>query len=375
MRIGIDAKWYFEGPVSNREVVRNLVNNILLFESDETIVLFIDRKFRNTPLEVAPKLKVEIVYLWADNNLLSNLFVVPFKALRKKLDVMVLQNFSTPFLRCRKLLCILDVIYTIHPRYFTLIERLYFKPIKLLSRYADRIYTISMSEKRNMAGEGFAPSEKIEVVYLGVEDRYKPLGEQDAALCEETKKKYHLPDRYLLYLGRLNERKNIRNLLLALKKTKDREIPLVIVGGYNWKMFDLGSFIPENDLEKRVVLTGHVAHEALPRIYAMAAAFCYVSFAEGFGLPVLEAMASGVPVIVSRIPVFEEICKNAGNYIDPNDPDDIARGIDELLYNETLRSTKINSGIAIAKTFRWDTAARQLLQIIHKTITEPKLLK
>src|SRR5205085_3650288 len=123
--------------------------------------------------------------------------------------------------------------------------------------------------------------------------------QHDPNFLNWVKEKYGLPDNYLLFTGRLNARKNIRGLIQSLQFLEDKNISLVIVGEKNWKSPQVDELLIEKKTKERVIFTGFVPDGELAAIYAMAKTFCYPSFAEGFGLPPLEAMASGVPVVVS----------------------------------------------------------------------------
>jgi glycosyltransferase involved in cell wall biosynthesis len=146
----------------------------------------------------------------------------------------------------------------------------------------------------------------------------------------------------------------------------NKSIPLVIVGEPNWKTDNLDRTISDLGIKKRIYFTGYVEEENLPLIFSLAKIFCFPSFAEGFGLPAIEAMASGVPVVVSNIPVMQEICGDAGNYINPYDPSDIACTIDSLLQDSEKYEIKKERGMKYAKKFSWNRSAQMLLNSIGK---------
>jgi glycosyltransferase involved in cell wall biosynthesis len=366
LRIGIDAKWFFEGPPSGRVVVRNLVKELILGNFHHELYVFLDRRFRS---EVFPfrSPRVHLVYLWGDNNLLSNVILVPLQSRKLDLDVMVYQNFPSLHSPYKRIAFIHDVIYLSHPQYYTLWERLYFAPLRLLARKAQRIITVSETEKKRIAQFGFAPSEKIDVVYHGVDPGFKPRVQHDGAFLKEIAKKYGFPSQFILYVGRLNVRKNILNLLKAMSLISNKDIPLVIVGEKDWKIFDIDKLVESLGLRQRLIFTGPIYGNELQAIYASASVFCFPSFEESFGLPALEAMASGVPVIVSHIPTLNEICADAGNYVNPNDPHDIAQMIERLLDDNFLRNRSINAGIARASYFSWSKSVESLMRSIEKT--------
>lgn len=299
---------------------------------------------------------------------MSNVFIIPYFSSRYKLDVILYQNFISPFDRARRIAYIHDVLFLSNPAYYTVFERLYFAPLKFLTQRSDRIITVSEEEKKRLLRYGYSHNpEKIDVAYHGVEPTFRPIEEYDEATLKQMKVKYHLPDEFLLFVGRLNLRKNVDNLLRAIPHLKNKKIPLVIVGADNWKKSNHVAIIKDLGIESRIVFTGAI-YDELPVVYAMAKIFCFPSFAESFGLPPLEAMASGVPVVVSNTTALPEICGEAGNYVTPDRPEEIASQIDRLLDNADLQAQSRMKGIERAKRFTWDEAAKAVLKSISSTL-------
>ena len=362
MKIGLDAKWFFSGPPSGRNVIRNLIEQIVKQNTDHDLYIFLDSRSRH---EVFPFIsdRVHCRYVWGRNNLLSNIFVLPWMAKFLRLDVLVFQNFTPPISNFKTIAFVHDLIFLTHPQYFTLKERIYLYPIKWLGRTADKICTVSEAEKNRIIAQGVATKDKVDVIYNGVSSHFKPRECFMPRLLEEVKERYHIPDSFLLYVGRLNERKNIQNLLNAITFL-NTDIPLVIVGSYDWKMFDIKRFLEKLGLEDRVILTGYIEDEHLPIIYSLATVFCFVSYEEGFGLPALESMASGVPVVVSNRSSLPEVCGEAGNYVDPDDPRNIAMMVDKLLSEESYYEQQQIKGLQRAEEFCWEKSAMSLLKCI-----------
>ena len=203
---------------------------------------------------------------------------------------------------------------------------------------------------------------------MGVDAKYKPVADKNSIEVQLVKEKYHIPDRFLFYVGRINVRKNIPNLLHAIEFINDKSIKLVIAGKKDWKSFDLPRHLKKYGLEDRVVTIGFVEDVDLPIIYSIAEVFCYVSFEEGFGLPPLESLASGVPVVVSNTSSLPEVCGEAGVYCNPNDPKDIAEKINLVLSDNKLRETKIKIGLERAKEFTWEKSAHTLIDLCEKVV-------
>lgn len=238
MRIGFDAKWFFSGNPSGRLLVRNYLEQLIRTFPEHDYFIFLRRADRDRQFpRTSPR--VHLIYCGRGNNLVSNLLVIPWKARKLNLDVALFQYFA-PFCRSFKTVVFVhDIIFKAHPEYFTLWERLYFWPMKFLARRADRVVTISQTEKKRIVEFRFASEAKVDVVYLGVDPKFKPREFQDPSLLHTAVSRFNLPDRFLLYVGRLNERKNISNLLRAVKRLKDRKIGLVLAGMPQGRMFDL----------------------------------------------------------------------------------------------------------------------------------------
>lgn len=365
MKIGIDAKWYFDGHPSGKRIYQNIVFALSQMNLKHEIVLFLDKTFEQFDFPYRNN-NIRCIYIWSQNNLLSNLFVLPFYARKEKLDVLITNNFS-PFVgKYKRVTWILDVIFKSHPEYFTLKERIYFSLIKPLSLIADHLCTISYSEKGRMLKYGFSSKEnKITVIHLGIESKFKSKNKHELSYLNLVKEKYNLPDKYLLYVGRLNQRKNLNNLLEAysILKKASFSIPLVLGGTQDWKMFDIKKYATDLQIENDIIFTGFVSDEDLPGLYALATVFCYVSFEEGFGLPPLESMAAGVPVVVSNSSSLPEVCGSAGIYCNPLDPNDIADKIKMLLNDKDLYESKKKLGIEQAAKFSWKLSAESLLKM------------
>lgn len=365
MRIGIDAKWFFKGPPSGRNVVRNLVEQLILKNTEHELFIILDVRWSH---EVFPHkdTKIHLVYVWADNNLLSNLFIVPLIVWKLHLDVIVFQNFVPIVSNFKSIAFIHDAIFLSNPNYFTFKERIYLYPIKLLSSYARRIITVSCSERKRLVEFDLAPVQNIDVVYNGVAPSFQPRGKFSQERLNEVQERYNLPEKFLLYVGRLNERKNIHNLLRAISLLKDKKVPLVIAGPQDWQSLDLVDTVRHIGIDERIIFTGYVADEDLPVVYSLAWLFCFVSFDEGFGLPALEAMASGVPVVVSKCPPLMEVCDDAGNYTDPKEPHAIASTIESLLEDKELYEAKRQKGLQRASQFLWEDSVLDFIRSIER---------
>jgi glycosyltransferase involved in cell wall biosynthesis len=368
MKIGIDAKWFFTGNISGRLFIQNVLPELFFLHPEIEWHIFLNAKEKKFDLPFR-KENVNIHYIWAGINMLSNLFVLPKCANRLNLDAVLFQTFSPKGKYFRSVVFIHDVLFNKYPEYFTWKERLYFKPLKWTSPSADRIITTTEYVKNDLVRFRYAKkNQPIDLAPSGVTNIFKPLSFHNKEFLKKIKLKYNLPDSYLLFAGRLNARKNIENLIESLHFLNDKNICLVIVGKKNRKVSQLTQYISNKEITSKIYFTDSVSDDELSIIYAMAKIFCFPSFAEGFGLPPLEAMASGIPVIVSNTTSMPEVCGKAALYADPHDPKSIAEKINELLENRLLYEQKLQEGIEWSKNYTWRRTAKGIMNSIFAAL-------
>lgn len=368
MKIGIDAKWFFNGPPSGRIVVQNIIFQLANIKTEHEFYLFFDIKEKHQSF-VSNNPMVHSVYIWAGNNLLSNLFVLPRHAKKLNIDAVFFQNFSSFRAKYKSIVYIHDVKFLSMPKYYSLIERLYFSPLRFLTRQADRACTVSEEEKKQLIKHQFRDhSNEIDVIHLGVNPMFQPLERYSADYVKGIMAKYHLPEKFLLFVGRLNPIKNVINLLKAIPLLEDEKIPLVIVGPIDRNALSYQKLIDGLNISDRVIFTGFSQGVELACIYSMAAIFCFPSYAESFGLPPLEAMACGIPVVVSNRTSLPEICGEAASYINPDNPQEIALAINSLLMDSSLYRVKKQKGLDRSKEFSWEISAKKVIASIERCV-------
>jgi glycosyltransferase involved in cell wall biosynthesis len=209
------------------------------------------------------------------------------------------------------------------------------------------------------------PAEKITVLYSGVDARFVPI--RDQVELDRVCAKYQLPRPFILSVGTLQPRKNYGRLIEAVGQVAST-VPhhLVITGGKGWMYETIFEQVKQSGLEGRVHFPGFVDDADLPALYSAADLFAYVSLYEGFGLPLLEAMACGTPVIGSNTSSLPEVIGDVGLQADPRNVDDITRALQQLIDQPELRARSIGLGLERAKTFTWKKAARELLAIYEQ---------
>jgi glycosyltransferase involved in cell wall biosynthesis len=226
---------------------------------------------------------------------------------------------------------------------------------------------ISQTTKNDLIELMNIPPEKIRVIYDGVSPSFRLIDDQ--VHLARVASKYSLPNQFLLFVGLFGPRKNIAGILQAyaiLKKKHHASHHLVMVGERGWRYRTDLELVQRLGLENDVVFPGFVEDEDLPAVYNLADVFIFPSLYEGFGLPVLEAMACGTPVVTSNLSALPEVVGTSGVLVDPRDPEEIALGVHRLLSNSKLASSLVKAGLERSSHFTWENAAEQLMAVFQE---------
>jgi len=286
-----------------------------------------------------------------------------FELLHKPVDKFFATNALPFFGRGEMIVTIHDLGFFKQPHLYHPLERIYQKwSHSIAIKKADKIIAISETTKRDI--EHYFPyaKNKIKVIHLGYnEESFKPISED---IKKRYIEKHDYPAQYLLYIGRIENKKNILSLIKAYQKSS-RKWPLILAGrpgNYGFK--EIEDLAHSDDLKDDILLLGYVSQSNYPKLLASASGFVFPSKFEGFGLPVLEAMASGVPVICSKIDAIEEVGQDGVMYFDPDNIDDIRDKLEILFNNQEKRSELISRGLKRAQDFSWTKVARETLKYI-----------
>lgn len=293
-------------------------------------------------------------------------FWLPFEAFKYKVQLLHSPNYSIPLLFSGPtIITIHDLSVCLfaqtHPWLRRLKHNLLLSP---LIKRASKIITVSENSKKDVKKLFGIPEEKIAVIYHGVSSDFHPISDQN--YLESIRRKYNLPHYFILYVGTLEPRKNIPTLLKAfslLRNKKNVKHKLVIVGKKGWQYKEIFDALEKLNLKNDVVFTGYLPEEDLPAIYNLADLFTYPSLYEGFGLPPLEAMACGCPVITSNTSSLPEVTGNAALLVNPHSRREIYEGMDAILSNHKLRNRFIEDGIEQSRKFSWEETARRTLKV------------
>ena len=239
--------------------------------------------------------------------------------------------------------------------------------LPVMAKKASRIITPSTSVKTEVCEAfGFDP-EKVAVTPEAPRPAFRRR--EDAGL----RKRLGIDCEFILFVGTIEPRKNLHRLVEAFDRvlrSTSLSPKLVIAGGKGWLMDDFASFIKQKRLEDRICLTGYLQDEELCALYSACSAFVYPSLYEGFGLPPLEAMACGAPVITSRIPSLLETVGDAARLVDPNDVEDLARAMTEMLSDVAMREHYAELGQKQVKKFSWEQTARKTLEVYRQLVKQ-----
>lgn len=263
-----------------------------------------------------------------------------------------------------------DLTTIFYPKYHLLKNRiLYHERFKNIKKYADAILTNSEYTKNDIIKHLGINPDKIFVTYFGTNKRFRPT--EDNLKSAEIRNKYSINYPYICYLGTLEPRKNLSNLIKAfhyLKKMKKIPHKLLLIGNEGWFYEPIYKQILDLDLSKDIIKTGFADDEEVPYLLNGADVFVYPSFYEGFGMPTLEAMACGTPVVTSNSSALPEICADAAKYCNPQDPKDIAQKILEFISSEDKRKEYSKKGLKRASEFSWNKCAKKTLSVYEKVV-------
>lgn len=266
----------------------------------------------------------------------------------------------------KSIVTIHDLIFLRYPDFYPWIDRhIYAYKFKKACENADKIIAISEMTKRDIISYFNISEEKISVIYQGCDKSFSeqvPLEKK-----EETRRKYDLPDRYILYVGSIESRKNLLLVVKALSSLNEK-IHLVAIGKQTQYADIVKNSIQELNLENQVSLLSNIPFEELPAIYQMATVFTYPSFFEGFGIPIVEALHSGIPVIAAKGSCLEEAGGPNSAYIDPISETEMIETLNKILSNDALAQEMILKGKQYVTRFNDDVIAAEIMALYKETI-------
>jgi len=323
-----------------------------------------------------PRWRMSVSRLPATNRAMRILWeqtVLPWSVSQSQADLLHALAFVGP-LACPRpmVVTVYDLSFLLFPDAFNRLNRWYLSTMAPLSaRRARRVIAISESTKRDLVRLAHVPAERVAVVYPGLEPDMRRV--DDPAALAAFRRRHGLPEHFVLFVGTLEPRKNVTALVQAysvLQRRGVRSHALVLAGSKGWRYESVFAAIEESGVKQDIILPGYVTHDDLPLWYSAADAFVYPSLYEGFGLPVLEAMACGAPVITSNASSLPEVAGDAGLLVAPDDVDGLASAIERVIRSADLGAEMRAQGAARAATFTWERMARATLEVYEKAATE-----
>ena len=366
MRIGIDVRKLHDFGIGT--YIRNLLRHLARMDRETEFVLLC-RPQDQQELSSAGE-NFRSVPETAANYSIAEQLTVPWALKREGVTLFHAPHYVLPpLVRCRTVVTIHDCIHLMFPQYLPNRLALAYArtSITAAARRANRVLTVSESSKRDILRFVDVPADKIDVIYNAYDERFgvEP-NEEDVVRVRE---RFQLHDEFVLYAGNVKPHKNLTRLIDAFNLVRQRgldHLKLVMIGDEISKYTALRRAVHHHQLHKYVRFLGYLPEETLAVMYRLAGVFVFPSLYEGFGLPPLEAMASGTPVVTSNVSSLPEVAGNAALLVDPYDPAAIADGIYTVLTDESVRRDLRKKGLARASQFSWEASVRRVREIYQE---------
>ena len=361
MRVAIDVRKIDDFGVGT--YVRNLLHWLARLDQ-ETEYLLVCRRSDCERLEaLGPNFRP--LPNRSKNYSIAEQLTVPLGLMRNGVDLFHAPHYVLPALTpCRAIVTIHDCIHLMFPEYLPgRIAHLYARiAFWIATQRSSRVLTVSEASRRDILKYCPMPPNKVEVIYNAIDDRFNET--PDVEQLASVRERYQLHDRFLLYSGNVKPHKNLERLIDAFARLRRREsddIKLLISGSEISRYATLRRAVHRYNLHKHVRFLGFLSTDTLAALYHLADAFVFPSLYEGFGLPPLEAMASGTPVLTSNLSSLPEVVGDAALLVDPYDPESITDGMQQILSDTALRERLTRQGRIRASEFSWESSVRRVL--------------
>jgi len=377
MNVGFDAKRAYHNQTGLGHYSRTLIHSLSRYYPSHEYFLFNPKRSslfqfeKKNVHEVLPRFPFTLFSSawrssWVKNDL-------------KKLDIRLYHGLSHEIpigiqnTNIKSVVTIHDLIFERYPEQYNPIDvKIYNKKFRYACQYADKIIAISEQTKNDIIEFYNTPDEKIVITYQSCNPAFaEKITDTQKAIIRS---KYQLPQKFFLYVGSIIERKNLMNVCQAVFILRDElQIPLVVIGDGGKYKQNVKDFVKQNDLEKKIIFLSeqNAARlsrtfqngEDLPAIYQLAIAMIYPSFFEGFGIPVLEALWSRLPVITSNVSCLPEVGGDAAFYVNPHSAEDIAEGMKKICNDEQFSNELGEKGLKQAKKFSQENCADAVMNV------------
>ncbi|HOG47642.1 MAG TPA: glycosyltransferase family 1 protein [Anaerolineae bacterium] len=364
MQVGIDARLAYYHQAGTARYCLQLLHALSRIDDEDQFVVFQSRRDQR---ELVTRPNFHIRHMWTPSHHRLEQYLLSLELRFTPLDVLHSPDFIPPFRRhCRSIITIHDLAFLLYPQFLTKSSARYYGQIDQAVRRTDHIIAVSESTRRDIVRLLGVPEQMISVVYEAPRRHFQRLPE---APRPQLQKRFGLERDYVLFVGTIEPRKNIPTLLSAFQQVLDHyhpEVDLVLAGAPGWLTDEVYGLVNRLGLTGRVHFLGRVSDDELIWLYNSAQVLVLPSFYEGFGLPPLEAMACGCPVIVSNVSSLPEVVGDAGLLVDPLDADELTVAIWRVLSDSTLRQELVAKGLKRVTCFSWQRAARETLELYRR---------
>jgi glycosyltransferase involved in cell wall biosynthesis len=365
MIIGIEAeRANTPNPAGPERYAAELIRNLAKLDTKNNYVLYFrtppQQWFLELPKNFTPKV-IPFPRYWTQIR-------ISWEMLWHPVDVLLILAATLPFIHAKKsVVTIHDIAYELFDGIYTGFMQRYQKfSSRFAAKHAVKLLTVSESTKKDLEKIYGTDPNKITVTPLGLADGFRPMNYEES---QQVLDKFGLVyQKYILFLGTIQPRKNIPRLVdayLKIKKENRVEEKLIIAGGKGWLWEPILEKVKSAAVDGSVKYLDYISNEDLPALVAGAKLLTLPALYEGFGIPALEAMASGVPTVVSNLSSLPEIVGDAGVLIDPNSVDSLAEGLLKVLTDNNLRQQMIAKGLERSKKFTWENTARKTLEVLE----------
>jgi len=369
MTIGIDASRAFvKNKTGIEEYSYRVIKHLRELLIDEQVVLFLDPRVNEKKY-----IDFELPENWKTKFLRAPIFWtqarLSLEMLFHPVDVLFIPAHTVPLVHPKNtIVTIHGLEYEFCPGVYSLFERLYMRwSIRKSCHWAKRVIAVSNNTKKDLIKLYGVPEEKITVIYEGINSEISNFQFPISNKIPNTKSQT-LNTKYLLFIGRLEERKNICGIINAFEILKNKyNLPhkLVLAGKFGYGKDSIKNKIENCKYKNDIILTGYVSDEEKFELLKNADVFLFLTFYEGFGLPILEAQSVGTPVVTSDISSMPEISGNSAMLVDPKDANAIAEAVHKLISDESYKNDIIEKGYQNIKRFSWEKCAEEVSNLLH----------
>ena len=371
MRVAIDVRKLHDFGIGT--YVRNLVSELARQDDDAEYVLLCTPADRDPLSSLGPRFRTQVVH--AGNYSLSEQLVMPWAVAKAGVDLYHAPHYVVPPLTpCRFVVTIHDCIHLRFPQYLPNPGAFYYARamMSMAARRSRRVLTVSEASKDDILFYFGIPESKIEVIYNALDVRL--AGEPTPEEVVHVRDRFQLNHPFVLYTGNIKPHKNVDRLIDAfaiLRQKVPDDVKLLIIGDEASKYPNLRRLVHRHQLHQHVRFLGFVPDATLAVLYRLASVFVFPSLYEGFGLPPLEAMAAGAPVVTSNISSLPEVVGDAALLIDPMDPAEIAHAMARILTEPQLRAELVRRGRERVKAFSWERSVARIRQVYGELARTP----